>query len=127
MKRRFKAAKREPIISLINIVFLILIFFMVAGSLSADRPSGIEFIQAEGLECCTEEDGALDILSDGTLVHQGDAIASLEQFIAQRESLETTIRLRPDKNYPARELLSRVKDLQTAGAKHIVILTEQAP
>ena len=30
MKRSFKATKREPIISLINIVFLILIFFMVA-------------------------------------------------------------------------------------------------
>jgi len=126
MKRRLKAAKREPIISLINIVFLILIFFMVAGSLSADRPSGIEFIQADGLECCTEEGGALDILADGTLVSQGNTLVSLDQFIAERESLETTIRVRPDKNYPARDLLSRVMDLQSAGAKHIVILTEQA-
>ena len=125
MKRSFKASKREPIISLINIVFLILIFFMVAGSLSADRPSGIEFIQAEGLECCTEED-ALDILSDGTLVMQGKTLASLEQFIAEIESLDSTIRLRPDRNYPAQDLLKRVKALQGAGAKHIVILTEQA-
>ena len=125
MKRSFKASKREPIISLINIVFLILIFFMVAGSLSADRPSGIEFIQAEGLECCTEED-ALDILSDGTLVMQGKTLASLEQFIAETESLDSTIRLRPDRNYPAQDLLKRVKALQGAGAKHIVILTEQA-
>ena len=125
MKRSFKASKREPIISLINIVFLILIFFMVAGSLSTKRASGIEFAQTEGLECCSEED-ALDILADGTLVLQGNPLVSVEQFIAQTESLEVTVRLRPDRNYPASELLTLVKVLQTAGAKHIVVLTEQA-
>lgn len=125
MKRRFKAAKREPIISLINIVFLILIFFMVAGSLSGNRPSGIEFVQAEGLECCVDED-ALDILADGTLVKQGVTLDSLEQFIEQTQSLEKTIRLRPDRDFPAQDLLQRVKALQAAGATHIVILTEQA-
>lgn len=125
MKRSFKASKREPIVSLINIVFLILIFFMVAGSLSANRASGIEFVQTQGLECCSEED-ALDILADGTLVKQGATQASLEQFIANIDSLDRTIRLRPDKNYPARELLSMVKSLQAAGATHIVVLTEQA-
>ena len=125
MKRQFKASKREPIISLINIVFLILIFFMVAGSLSANRPSGIECVQAEGLECCTAEE-ALDILADGTLVRQGERLASLEQFIAETESLETTIRLRPDREFPARDLLQSVSTLQDAGATHIVVLTEQA-
>ena len=125
MKRQFKASKREPIISLINIVFLILIFFMIAGSLSANRPSGIEFVQAEGLECCTAEE-ALDILADGTLVRQGERLASLEQFIAETESLETTIRLRPDREFPARDLLQSVSTLQDAGATHIVVLTEQA-
>ncbi|MEL7104257.1 MAG: biopolymer transporter ExbD, partial [Pseudomonadota bacterium] len=117
--------KREPIISLINIVFLILIFFMVAGSLSANRPSGIEFVQAEGLDCCTEEE-ALDILADGTLVRQGEKLGSLEQFIAETDSLETTIRLRPDRDFPARDLLQSVSTLQDAGATHIVVLTEQA-
>ncbi|MEM9179031.1 MAG: biopolymer transporter ExbD [Pseudomonadota bacterium] len=125
MKRQFKASKREPIISLINIVFLILIFFMVAGSLSANRPSGIEFVQTEGLDCCTEDE-ALDILADGTLVLQGDTLASLDQYIAEAGSLDTTIRLRPDRDYPARELLQRIKALQSAGATHIVVLTEQA-
>ena len=124
MKRRFKATKREPIISLINIVFLILIFFMVAGTLSANRPSGIELVQVEGLECCTDEE-ALDILADGTLVLKGNTLASLEQFIAETESLDATIRLRPDRDYPARDLLQRVKVLQSAGAMHIVVLTEQ--
>ena len=126
MKRRLKAAKREPIFSLINIVFLILCFFLVAGSLSGNRPSGIEFVQADGLECCVDEE-ALDILADGTLVKQGETLASLDQFIAQTESLDATIRLRPDRDYPARDLLQRVKDLQAAGANHIVVLTEQAP
>ena len=124
MKRHFKATKREPIISLINIVFPILIFFMVAGTLSANRPSGIEFVQVEGLECCTDEE-ALDILADGTLVLKGNTLASLEQFIAETESLDATIRLRPDRDYPARDLLQRVKVLQSAGAMHIVVLTEQ--
>lgn len=124
MKRSFQASKREPIISLINIVFLILIFFMVAGSLSGNRPAGIEFVQAQGLDCCSEHD-ALDILADGTLVNQGTTLASLDQFIAEIETLDTTIRLRPDRNYPASELLKRVEALQAAGATHIVILTEQ--
>ncbi|MEL6170809.1 MAG: biopolymer transporter ExbD [Pseudomonadota bacterium] len=124
MKRSFKATKREPIISLINIVFLILIFFMVAGSLSANPASGIEFVQTQDLECCTEEE-ALDILADGTLMQQGEVLTSLDQFMAQRDTLNATIRLRPDRNYPASELLKRVKALQAAGGMHIVILTEQ--
>ena len=125
MKRVFKATKREPIISLINIVFLILIFFMVAGSLSSNRASGIEFVEAQGLECCSEDD-ALDILADGTLMKQGKPLASLDQFIAETESLDVTIRLRPDRNLPANELLNRVKTLKAAGARHIMVLTEQA-
>ena len=50
MKRRRQKAPRDPVISLINIVFLILIFFMVAGSLSSPPDPSIRFVQTEDLD-----------------------------------------------------------------------------
>ncbi|MEM1380714.1 MAG: biopolymer transporter ExbD [Pseudomonadota bacterium] len=122
MRRLNKRPKAEPVISLINIVFLILIFFMVAGTLS--QPAGdVQFVETEDLECCVDPD-ALAISADGELTFRGDPIASLDVFLASDAATLARIRLLPDQNLPATELLRIVGELKAAGAENIVVLTE---
>ena len=60
MKRVKRKRERDPVISLINIVFLILIFFMVAGTLSAPTEPSLRFVQAEAPDCCVPPDATIN-------------------------------------------------------------------
>ncbi len=123
MRKVQRASKREPIISLINIVFLILIFFMVAGSLSGPKHDSLEFTQTSDLDCCVPPD-ALIILQDNSLSHEGQDNVSLHQYLQSQPPETSVIKILPDKNLPARDLLSRIKEIKTQGAFQIVIMTE---
>ncbi|MEM1411967.1 MAG: biopolymer transporter ExbD [Pseudomonadota bacterium] len=109
-------------ISLINIVFLILIFFMVAGTL-AQPPRELQFVQSTELECCTEPD-ALAISKDNRLSYRGAPIASVAAFLALRPVEQTPVRLLPDRELPANDLLRRISSLKAAGSTQIVVLTQ---
>ncbi|MEM9840074.1 MAG: biopolymer transporter ExbD [Pseudomonadota bacterium] len=117
-----KRAKTEPAISLINIVFLILIFFMVAGTLS--QPAGdVQFVQTTGLECCSEVD-ALAVTVDGQLQYKGENVSSPAVFVDQLDDPEAVVQLLPDRDLPATDLLRLVGELRKAGASRVVVMTE---
>ncbi|WP_417452097.1 ExbD/TolR family protein [Kordiimonas sp.] len=126
MKRAKRRSKMEPVISLINIVFLILIFFMVTGTLSPHRGGGLEFIQTTGLECCAEPD-ALYISRTGELSYLGEEITSVEEYLATQKGQLQTARLLPERALPAHQLLNIVKQLQLSGADQVIVLTENSP
>lgn len=126
MKRTIRRGKMEPVISLINIVFLILIFFMVTGTLSQQRDSGLTFIQTKGLECCAEPDG-LALSREGVLTHGGKTFASPSAYLQAHNNTAETVKLLPDQALPAHQLLAIIRDLQAAGANRIVVLTENTP
>jgi biopolymer transport protein ExbD len=113
----------EPVISLINIVFLILIFFMVTGTLSQKTDGGVRFIQTSGLDCCAEPD-AMTISKSGSLTYHGNAISSPADYLGTLDGKDSKVKLMPDRALPAHELLAIVKQFQAAGASHIVVLTE---
>lgn len=123
MNRRKRQSHREPIIALINIIFLILIFFMVAGSLSGRPDGGIEFVNA-GAEACCRPDGALVVLEDGSLLSGGVPIASLQAYLGQLEGKAPLVRIAPDRRLPANKLLTLARQLRDAGAGRIVIVVE---
>jgi len=122
MRRPKPRAKAEPVISLINIVFLILIFFMVAGTL-AQPGRGIEFVQTTGLECCSDPD-ALAISIDGTLSYRGEPVLEVEAYLSSLDSPNPLVRLLPDQSLPATELLRIIAKFKSAGVERVVILTE---
>ena len=66
MKRSKLQTRRDPVISLINIVFLILIFFMIAGTLASPPDPSVRFVQTQDLECCVPPD-AVSIDKTGQL------------------------------------------------------------
>lgn len=114
----------DSIISLINIVFLILIFFMVTGTLAPPIDGSIRFVQTRDLECCMSPD-AIALNQDGIISYQGQTLESVEAFVKQYvETNSTEISIIPDQNLPAVKLLETVKIIKSAGAKQIFIVTE---
>lgn len=123
MKQRRKSTKQEPTTALINIVFLILIFFMVAGTLSKPASKGIEFVSSEALECCAPTD-ALAIAQDGSLTLDDYPLPNIAHYRAKLPTDAPIARLAPDRNLPAQDLVSIVQQLNQAGISDIKILTE---
>ena len=126
MRPARKRSKAEPVISLINIVFLILIFFMVAGSLSQQTDGALTFVQTTGLECCVEPD-AIAVSPEGALSYKGAALASAADYLEIQGGETVAARLMPDRDLPAHRLLDIIRELQSSGAGQVIILTESAP
>lgn len=116
--------EREPTIALINIVFLMLIFFMVAGTLSAPINPDVKLVNTQDLEGA-EPGNALVIMEDGRLMHLGQP-TDVSGFLAATQSPTGTARIMPDQNTPALHMIAIARQLRTAGAKRVVILSEKA-
>ncbi len=123
MKSRRTPSRRDPTISLINIVFLILIFFMVSSTLSRTSSVGLEFVQTERLECCA---GAhvLQVNAEGELFENGQPIEEAQVYLDARPADDQTVRIVPDKALPAQDLLRLIGDLRARGAERVVVITE---
>ncbi|MEL6687414.1 MAG: biopolymer transporter ExbD [Pseudomonadota bacterium] len=122
MKKRRQSTKAEPTVSLINIVFLILIFFMVAGTLSTPSEQ-VAFVQTEGLECCTSPD-AVVVTSSGSMFWDDREFSSVRALLDAKDDDLSFIRILPDKDLPANQLLSLIGTLKDNGAQRIVVVTE---
>ncbi|MEP3054262.1 biopolymer transporter ExbD [Ascidiaceihabitans sp.] len=116
--------EREPTIALINIVFLMLIFFMVAGTLSAPKNSNVTLVKTQDLEGA-EPSHALVIMEDGRLMHLGKP-TDVSGFLAATQSPMGTARIMPDQNTPALRMITIARQLRAAGAQRVVILSEKA-
>ena len=123
MRKRRRSSKRDPTTALINIVFLILIFFMVAGSLSAPVGPSVKFVQTSDLDCCVSPD-ALVISTQGAMFLGGAPVASPRDYAAILAEGGKPARLAPDRDLQAQTLLRIVKELQEAGVGRIIIVTE---
>ena len=123
MTSRRTPSRRDPTISLINIVFLILIFFMVSSTLSRTSSAGLAFVQTEGLDCCA---GAhvLQVNADGELFENGQPIEGPQIYLDTRPADDRTVRIAPDKALPAQDLLILIGDLRARGADRVVVITE---
>ncbi|SDX66167.1 ExbD/TolR family protein [Litoreibacter albidus] len=126
MRRLAKAKpQREPTIALINIVFLMLVFFMVAGTLAQPLDKTLNLVDTRDLEGRAPPD-TLVIHADGRLSYQGadqpDAAAYLSSLSAEDR---TVIRIVPDRALPATDMIRIARDLRGAGAGKIMIVTER--
>jgi biopolymer transport protein ExbD len=126
MRRARTRTRREPTIALINIVFLMLVFFMVAGTLAQPLDGELKLIRTTDLEGRAPPD-ALVIGADGALSYHGAQILSPAGFMRRQENRAApAVRLVPDRELPARDLVRITRELQTAGAGRVLIVTEKA-
>lgn len=126
MRRQAPAKpQREPTIALINIVFLMLVFFMVAGTLSHPLDRTLSLVKTTELEGRAPPD-TLVIHADGRLAFRGADQPDIQRFVDTfAEEERQTIRLVPDRALPAQTLLTLTRDLRAAGAERILIVTER--
>jgi biopolymer transport protein ExbD len=110
-------AKREPAIALINVVFLMLIFFLIAGSVAPPMDERVELVDTKTLEGRPPPDAAV-ILEDGSLLFQGAPVTPSEIVEAN-----ATPRIVPDRALPGARLMEIVGDLRRAGAEEVWIVT----
>ncbi|WP_448329735.1 ExbD/TolR family protein [Sulfitobacter sp. M13] len=126
--RRLEKAKpqREPTIALINIVFLMLVFFMVAGTLSQPLDPALALVHTRSLEG-NAPPRALVVYPDGRLTYEGQGQANAATFVANLpEEDRETVRLVPDRALPAATLVGLTRDLRAAGAQRVVLVTQRA-
>lgn len=119
LRRDTSKPTREPTIALINVVFLMLVFFLIAGAIAPPLDSRVELVDATDLEGRAPPDTAV-VLPDGTLVLRGAEIT-----IADLVATDSAPRIVPDRNLAASELVSIARQLREAGADEVWIVTER--
>lgn len=120
-------ASREPTIALINIVFLMLIFFMIAGTLAVPLSRDLTLIRTDGLEG-REPPDTLVIHADGRLTLRGQAVPDAAAFLAglPEGGQGVAVRIVPDRDLPAHDLVGIAAELRAAGAARVLVVTERA-
>lgn len=128
---RSAGASEENVLPLINIVFLLLIFFMIAGSLSAATPFEVE-PPAAGSAAATETPrGGVAIAGDGRLAFAGEPIAlgKLAEHAGRwRETRggDRPLAVQADADAPTERLLAVIDALREAGIERIRLLAAGA-
>ncbi|RBW52465.1 biopolymer transporter ExbD [Ruegeria sp. A3M17] len=125
LKRKAKQG-REPTIALINVVFLMLIFFMIAGTLAPPLSKSVKLVETSDLDG-REPPDALVIRSDGTLEYRGAELTGVDAYV-ERASINLPlddVRVVPDRALPAVRLKEVSDTLRALGAKRVYVVTER--
>nr|WP_321462144.1 biopolymer transporter ExbD [uncultured Cohaesibacter sp.] len=128
-------------IPLINIVFLMLIFFLIAGTVAPPVSSDLNPAQSRSLPQMPPAANAVEILADGTLIHHGRAVSKeeiLSLFPAPPEREEGAddaapeggdaheiLHILADKALPSSKLMPILQAFRAAGHKKIRLVTLQ--
>lgn len=124
MRKRAPRTRPEPTIALINVVFLMLVFFMVAGTLAPPLDPAVTLVNTADLEG-REPSDALVIAADGQLRYRGDPVAGPAPYLETLQD-QTVARVMPDRAAPAHVVLAVSRELRAAGAEKVMIVTEKA-
>lgn len=125
IRRRPRASGREPTIALINVVFLMLVFFMVAGTIAPPMESDLSLVRTEDLEGRAPPD-TLVVDATGALSYRGAPVESAATFAAGLTAAErAAIRVVPDRDLAAADLVRLATELRGAGAERVLVVTER--
>jgi biopolymer transport protein ExbD len=114
--------RRDTTIALINVVFLMLIFFLIAGTIAPALDPDLQLAETAGLEG-REPPDALVLHADGSLSFRGMP-SDPAAFMAAQET--AAVRIVPDRNVPAPRLIEVAGSLRRLGASDIFLVTERA-
>lgn len=124
MKPAGRRQGAEAAIGLINIVFLMLIFFLIAGTIGKSPDAAVQLIQIRGGEQMPPQD-ALVLTVDGVLRQDG-AETTVAAYIATLEGEAPVARILPDRDAPAARLVTLAQELRAAGVERVMVLGEGA-
>jgi biopolymer transport protein ExbD len=113
---------RDSTIPLINVVFLMLIFFLIAGTLAPPLDPDLKLVETSDLEG-REPPDALVLRADGTLSFRGTAVDPADYMAGQETG---PVRIVPDRDVPATRLIEIAGTLRRLGATSVILVTERA-
>lgn len=126
MVRRLRGSRREPTIALINVVFLMLIFFLVAGTIAPQLDPDLTLVSTEDLEGRAPPD-TLVVHADAALSYRGAPVEDAAAFVAELpEEMRAAVRVVPDRDLAASDLVRIAGELRAAGAARVLVVTERA-
>lgn len=114
--------KRDSTIALINVVFLMLVFFLIAGTVAPPLDPDLTLVDTAELEG-REPPDALVLRRDGTLSYRG---APIEPNAYMDLHQSGPVRIVPDRDVPGQRLIQVTGQLRRAGATSVFVVTEQA-
>lgn len=121
----------ENLIPLINIVFLILIFFLVASTIRSFDIGGISLSQAEADAGPKGKRNVLVISADGSLSYRGRTLSHEDlPAILQEPGLtqgDKPLFIAADAALPAQQLVAVADMARAAGVKQIILVTRKTP
>lgn len=119
----------EPTLPLINIVFLILIFFLVSAQLSRPLDSSLELVTTDDPELVPPPD-ALLINANGDLWFRGkeQKISEILQILDAEKAPNTPLNIQviPDRRSDATRLVEVSLLLRSGGADAVFLVTQRA-
>lgn len=130
LTRPARNTQSETIIALIDVVFFLLVFFMLIGRMDATAPfdvtppiaqSGAD-MPAGGAVVSVSETGALAL--DGTLVSQPELYASLAQMLAADSDLR--VRINAHRHAELRHVLPLVAKAEGLGVRDVALVVTPA-
>lgn len=118
------------ILPLINVVFLLLIFFMIAGSLSVSEPFEVSAPHSISESTPQQERLRLLFAGDGQLALQG-RVMDQEQLLSQvalelQVDPELRVELKADAAIPGNRVVEFMEQLRQAGVESVFLITLQA-
>ena len=114
--------KRDSTIPLINVVFLMLIFFLIAGTLAPPLDPELQLVDTSELEGRDPPD-ALILNADGILSFRG-VQTDPEAFMSSHD--DGPVRIVPDRNVSGQRLMEVTGALRRHGAPSVYLVTQQA-
>ena len=122
-----ESRRPEPTVALINIVFLMLIFFLIAGAIAPPLDPDVTLIKTSDLEDREPLD-ALVVHADGSLTYRQQAVTVADYLagLSAAQAEPSSVRIVPDQDLPAVQLIDLGAQLRAQGAAHIFIVTERA-
>lgn len=126
------SAGDRRLIPLINIVFLLLAFFMIAGQIEESDPrkvdlpnSASEHEQSEVYHSIIHFTSDANLFVDGELTERPELAQKILRTIDEvGGDIELQVSIRVDANLPALQLRSILEDLRTTGLNSVTVATK---
>lgn len=122
-----RGGQTEPTLPLINIVFLMLIFFLVSAQLARPIDPNLQLAETDHPELIPPPDAVI-LSRDGTVTFRGEQLAN-EAIVAALKSEagqdDLKLRILPDRRSDASDLTTLAAEFRKLGATSISIVTQR--
>jgi len=131
LTRPKRAQESETIIALIDVVFFLLVFFMIIGRMDATAPFTVEppiaqsgkDMPAGGATIAISQTGAMAL--DGFEMTRGELEEKLTEMLGQDETLR--VRINAHRNAELRHVLPLVGWAESIGIRDVVLVVTPTP